>query len=84
MNFQHTDDRRMLADSLNRFLADHNGIEARHHHADSPQGYSRTLYAGLAELGAIGALFPESHGGFGGAGFDVSVVFECLGSVNAN
>ena len=79
MNFQHTEDRRMLADSLNRFLADHNGIEARHHHAESPQGYSRTLYAGLAELGAIGALFPESHGGFGGAGFDVSVVFECLG-----
>ncbi|GIX54714.1 alkylation response protein AidB-like acyl-CoA dehydrogenase [Sphaerotilus sulfidivorans] len=79
MNFQHTEDRRMLADSLNRFLADHNGIEARHHHAESPLGYSRTLYAGLAELGAIGALFPESHGGFGGAGFDVSVVFECLG-----
>ncbi|KDB52694.1 isovaleryl-CoA dehydrogenase [Sphaerotilus natans subsp. natans DSM 6575] len=79
MNFQHTDDRRMLADSLNRFLAEQNGIEARHLHAHGPLGYGRTLYAGLAELGAISALFPESHGGFGGAGFDVSVVFECLG-----
>jgi alkylation response protein AidB-like acyl-CoA dehydrogenase len=33
----------------------------------------------FAELGAIGALFPEAEGGFGGAGFDVAVVFEALG-----
>lgn len=33
----------------------------------------------MAELGTIGALFPEDAGGFGGTGFDVSVVFECLG-----
>ena len=25
-------------------------IEARHHHAESPLGYSRTLYAGLVGL----------------------------------
>ena len=79
MNFQHTEDRRMLADSLNRYLADHNAIEARHRSGESALGYAKPLYAGLAELGAIGALFPEAHGGFGGAGFDVSVVFECLG-----
>jgi alkylation response protein AidB-like acyl-CoA dehydrogenase len=37
------------------------------------------LYAQLAELGTLGALFPEEVGGFAGAGFDISVVFECLG-----
>jgi alkylation response protein AidB-like acyl-CoA dehydrogenase len=41
--------------------------------------HSPALYAQFAELGAIGALFPESEGGFGGAGFDISVVFEALG-----
>ena len=79
MNFQHTEDRRMLADSLNRFLSEKNGIELRHQSAGSALGFSREVYAGLAELGTIGALFPEDAGGFGGTGFDVSVVFECLG-----
>ena len=79
MNFQHTEDRRMLADSLNRFLSEKNSIESRHKSAGGTFGYSKELHVGLAELGTIGALFPEDAGGFGGTGFDVSVVFECLG-----
>ena len=79
MNFQHTEDRRMLADSLNRFLSEKNSIESRRKSAGGIFGYSKEVYASLAELGTIGALFPEDAGGFGGAGFDVSVVFECLG-----
>jgi alkylation response protein AidB-like acyl-CoA dehydrogenase len=33
----------------------------------------------FAELGAVGALMREEDGGFGGAGFDIAVVFEALG-----
>ena len=29
MNFQHTEDRRMLADSLNRFVSEQYGFETR-------------------------------------------------------
>ncbi len=79
MNFEHTEDRRMLADTLDRFLSEQNPIEARHEAAASPKGYSEKVWSGLAEVGAIGALFPEDVGGFGGEGFDVSVVFESLG-----
>jgi len=79
MNFEHTEDRRMLADSLNRFIAQQVAIETRNAIAYGEQGRSPALYAQLADIGAIGALFPERLGGFGGAGFDVSVVFECLG-----
>ncbi|GAA6140347.1 acyl-CoA dehydrogenase family protein [Hydrogenophaga sp. 5NK40-0174] len=79
MNFEHTEDRRMLADTLDRFLSEQNPIEARHEAAASSQGYSERVWSGLAEVGAIGALFPEDAGGFGGDGFDVSVVFESLG-----
>lgn len=79
MNFEHTEDRRMLADTLDRFLAEQCPIEARHAAAASTTGYSETVWSGLAGLGAVGALFPESVGGFGGAGFDVTVVFESLG-----
>lgn len=37
MNFQHTDDRRMLADSLNRFVAEQYGFETRDRIAKSPE-----------------------------------------------
>ncbi len=79
MNFTHTEDRRMLADSLNRFVAEQYGIEHRNQLAYGDEGHSPALYAQFAELGAIGALFPEDAGGFGGSGFDISVVFESLG-----
>ena len=80
MNFEHTEDRRMLADTLNRFVAEQYGIETRNHIAYGDTGMNTALWARFAELGAIGALFPEADGGFGGAGFDVAVVFESLGS----
>ncbi|GAA4352729.1 acyl-CoA dehydrogenase family protein [Variovorax defluvii] len=79
MNFEHTEDRRMLADSLNRFIAEQYAFEARDKIAKSAQGFSTGIWQQFAELGVIGALFREEHGGFGGAGFDLAVVFEALG-----
>ena len=79
MNFEHTEDRRMLADTLNRFVAEQYGIETRNHIAYGDNGMDAALWSRFAELGAVGALFPEADGGFGGAGFDVAVVFEALG-----
>lgn len=79
MDFQHTEDRQMLADTLRRFLADRAPIEARNKAAYGDAGYSPDVWSGLAELGVIGALFPEEVGGFGGAGHDIAVVFEEIG-----
>ena len=79
MNFQHTEDRRMLADTLNRFVTEQYGFETRDRIARSPEGFSADLWNRFAELGIIGALFDETDGGFGGGGFDIAVVFESLG-----
>ena len=79
MNFQHTEDRRMLADTLGRFVSEQYGFATRERIACSAQGFSSELWNRFAELGAIGALFDEADGGFGGAGFDIAVVFESLG-----
>jgi len=79
MNFQHTEDRRMLADTLNRFVSEQYGFETRDRIARSPEGFSPELWNRFAELGIIGALFDEANGGFGGGGFDIAVVFESLG-----
>ncbi|MEW9585780.1 acyl-CoA dehydrogenase family protein [Paraburkholderia sp. DGU8] len=79
MNFQHTEDRRMLADTLNRFVSEQYSFATRDALARSDSGFSRELWVRFAELGVIGALFDEADGGFGGDGFDIAVVFECLG-----
>jgi alkylation response protein AidB-like acyl-CoA dehydrogenase len=79
MNFQHTEDRRMLADTLNRFVGEQYGFDTRDRIARSAQGFSTEMWTRFAELGIIGALFDEADGGFGGGGFDIAVVFESLG-----
>ncbi|MDD2546991.1 MAG: acyl-CoA dehydrogenase family protein [Burkholderiaceae bacterium] len=79
MHFEHTEDRRMLADTLNRFIAEQYGFDLRTKVAYGDTGFSPEIWSRLAEMGAIGALFPEADGGFGGSGFDVAVVFEALG-----
>ena len=79
MNFDHTDDRRMLADTLERALRDGYGIETRNAGAYGDAGYDPAIWAQLSELGIVSALFDEAAGGFGGSGFDIMVVFEALG-----
>lgn len=79
MDFQLTEDRRMLADTLNRFVAEQYSFATRTAIAQSAQGWSRAHWERFAELGILGALFSPGHGGYGGEGFDTTVVFECLG-----
>lgn len=79
MNFEHTEDRRMLADSLNRFISEQYAFETRDRIAKSEHGFSPEIWRQFADLGVIGALFSEADGGFGGGGFDLTVVFEALG-----
>jgi len=79
MDFNHTDDRRMLADSLSRYLREQYSHEHRMQSCEVEPGYSRQSFQQLCDLGIAGALLPESCGGFGGSGFDTAVVFEEFG-----
>lgn len=79
MDFNLTEERRMLQESLSRFLADKYNHEHRRKTIASGAPYDAEVYAGLADLGVLGALFSEDDGGFGGAGFDLAVIFEELG-----
>lgn len=79
VDFQHSEDRRMLADTLERMLRDKYHFEARQRIAQSTSGFSREMWQRFAELGALAALFDEAHGGMGGSGFDIMVVFEAIG-----
>ena len=79
MDFTQTEERQMLADMVGRFVRDQYDIDTRHANAKAEHGYSPEHWEQLAELGVIGALFAEEVGGFGGAGFDIIIVFEELG-----
>lgn len=79
MNFDLTEERQMLQDQLRRFLKDRYTTQARNAILGSNSGFSPEIWQGLADLGVLGALFAEDRGGFGGAGFDLAVVFEELG-----
>jgi len=80
MNFEMTDDRRMMAESLKRYFSDRYDGEARVGLAyDAP--YSDAVrWAEMAELGVLMALVPEAQGGLGGSGFDVMTVFQEIGN----
>ncbi|WP_299726931.1 acyl-CoA dehydrogenase [uncultured Tateyamaria sp.] len=79
MNFDLTEERQMLQDTLRRYLRDKYTTAVRNGILNSEAGMSPEIWAELAELGVLGALFTEEQGGFGGAGFDIAVVFEELG-----
>ncbi|MDD1147378.1 acyl-CoA dehydrogenase family protein [Pseudomonas sp. TNT2022 ID357] len=79
MNFEHSAERRMLADSLNRFITQQYNLEKRQQSLQSELGFNPDIWRQLADLGVIGALFSEADGGFGGGGFDLALVFEAIG-----
>jgi len=79
MDFALSEERRLLAETVERFLRDHYPIETRHDNAANPDGFSPETWKEFADLGLIAALLPPAVGGLGGEGEDILVVFEALG-----
>jgi pimeloyl-CoA dehydrogenase small subunit len=79
MDFEYTDEQRLLAETLRRFLATGYGFDARAKIMASPAGCSEDVWAALAEMGVLGVPFPAEHGGFGGTSVDMMIVMEALG-----
>jgi pimeloyl-CoA dehydrogenase small subunit len=79
MDFDLSDDQRLLADSVTRLLADRYGFEARKGFLKQPAGWSPDMWAQYAELGLLGVPFAEEHGGFGGGPVEVMLVMQELG-----
>jgi pimeloyl-CoA dehydrogenase small subunit len=79
MDFDFTEEQRLLRDSIDRLLADRYGFDKRRAHLAEPDGWSRALWSQHAELGLLGLPLPESYGGFGGGPIDVMLVMEAFG-----
>jgi pimeloyl-CoA dehydrogenase small subunit len=83
MDFDLSEEQRLLRDSVERLLADRYGFDKRRSYLAEPEGWSRGLWAQYAELGLLGLPFPEDYGGFGGGPIEVMLVMEALGRVLA-
>jgi pimeloyl-CoA dehydrogenase small subunit len=79
MDFDFTEEQRLLRDSVDRLLADRYTFDKRKAYLAEPDGWSRALWAQYAELGLLGLPFPEAHGGFGGGGIETMLVMGAFG-----
>ncbi len=80
MDFDLTDEQRLLADSVNRFVSDRYGdFEKRKAYRAEPRGFSAANWASMAEMGLLALPLSEEQGGFGGGPVETLLVMEALG-----
>ena len=80
MNFEFSDDQRLLRDQARRFLDDNASARvARAILDDEALAYDADLWRSIAELGWTGATIPEEYGGAGMIREDLCVIAEELG-----
>jgi len=83
MDFDLTDEQRLLRESVDRLLADHYDFAKRRGYLAEPEGWSPALWSRYAEQGLLGLPFAEEYGGFGGGPIEIMLVMEAFGRVLA-
>jgi pimeloyl-CoA dehydrogenase small subunit len=81
MDFQPSDDQRLLVESVTRMLSDTYSFAQRKGYQAMPEGYSPAVWAQFAEQGLLGLPFAEEYGGFGGTAQEVMLVMQAFGRV---
>lgn len=79
MDFDLTDEQRMLKDSIDGLLANKYDFSKRNAAALSTRGWSEEIWRSFAELGFLAAPFSEEDGGFGAGAVEQMLIMESLG-----
>jgi pimeloyl-CoA dehydrogenase small subunit len=79
MDFDLSEEQRLLKESLDRLTGDRYAFEQRRAYGQSPDGWSRELWAQYAELGLLGLPFAERYGGSGGGPVETMIAMEAFG-----
>ncbi|MBV8905830.1 MAG: acyl-CoA dehydrogenase family protein [Acetobacteraceae bacterium] len=79
MDFDLSDEQRLLQDSVERLIADQYQFEQRKKYMAEPNGWSEAVWNQYAELGLLGLPFEEKLGGFGGGAVETMIVMEAFG-----
>jgi pimeloyl-CoA dehydrogenase small subunit len=79
MDFDLSEEQRLLDDTVRRLVKDEYDIPKRRRYMAEPGGFSRKLWSRYAELGLLGLPFAEEYGGFGGSAVETMIVMESFG-----
>lgn len=79
MNFDFSDDQKMLREQARRFLQDRSPPKIVRQILESEEPYDRDLWRSMAEMGWLGTTIPEEFGGIGLGHLELCVIAEELG-----
>ena len=79
MDFEFSAEQLQLRNEARRYLADKCGAAVPRAVLEGAGSYDKALWAGLAEMGFLGAAIPEEYGGLGLGYLELCVIAEELG-----
>jgi len=79
MDFAFTPEQDMLRDTVARLIREQYDFDTRRKVAKAEPGWRPQMWAQFAELGLLGASFPEADGGFGGGPIEAMIISEEFG-----
>ena len=80
MNFELSEEQRLLKDSAERFVRENCTLDRRRALVEGEPGYSEIHWRQMAELGWLGVNVPEEYGGTGGGPAETMVLMEAFGA----
>jgi acyl-CoA dehydrogenase len=84
MDFDLSDEQKMLAEQARGLLAERTPYDHLRKLIDSGAEWDEPLWRELADMGFLGANIPEAFGGLGMSELDLGVISQELGRVNAS
>ncbi len=79
MDFDLSEEQRLLKESVEGLLTDAYDFEQRKKYMKEKGGWSKAIWGKLAEQGLLGLPFAEADGGFGAGAVETMIVMEALG-----
>src|SRR5580700_9457924 len=79
MDFDLSEEQRLLKESVDGLLGDSYDFDARKKYGAEKGGWSKGVWSKLAEQGLLGLPFAEDDGGFGAGAVETMIVMEALG-----
>src|SRR5688572_1779961 len=80
MNFDLTDDQKMLVETVQSFVKKDSPVERMRRLRSDPIAWEKTVWKQMGELGWLGVMFPESVGGLGMSFVEAGLIIEQLGT----
>lgn len=79
VDFSLTDEQVLLRESVEKYVADHGGVERHRKLSQTEAGFDPGAWSAFADLGWLALPFSEDDGGLGGSATDLMVLCESLG-----